>query len=412
MYSLPEEIVVSIGNKLPDKDLLALSAISKEHNALIRKFFKEYYVVLTDSLDLILLIEKSHPKFNKIIKSTKKQSLCSYRFMTSYNNIWYTNFRYQLLRRSEPGDPTSWSFDELKIWRDKKTVAKDNITRMYSDIEIAKTTLINDVQTKIIDVLNSNNILLFDATEDDDNNPKTEKELLDNVEKDLSDKFRTGWSYGCGYTHFSIKMLQLDTSNQIYLNMKGHWKELLGKTINNKTMKKMLKNSVTYAIHDNGGRPFKVIHKKNTVHILKIHDNDCDREYNIPVMKYNNVVKVFPGIDLTSKKIMGNSVLVNLYDNRYVYIGSGIYEFTVPTGDTIKKYYSQVGNNDVPYPIAVGKTNIYFMLDNVYIPKTMFNGFSDWYNAYSYFYGHTSPTREQMKGLNFLEYEDIHERIW
>ena len=31
-------------------------------------------------------------------------------------------------------------------------------------------------------------------------------------------------------------------------------------------------------------------------------------------------------------------------------------------------YVSPIGNNDVPYPVAFGEENVYFMLDEVYIP--------------------------------------------
>ena len=34
--------------------------------------------------------------------------------------------------------------------------------------------------------------------------------------------------------------------------------------------------------------------------------------------------------------------------------------------DQFKKYYSSVGNSDVPYPILVGSEYVYFMLDGVY----------------------------------------------
>ena len=48
-------------------------------------------------------------------------------------------------------------------------------------------------------------------------------------------------------------------------------------------------------------------------------------------------------------------------------IGHIIYEFE--TSDQIQKYYSNLGNNDVPYPVAVGEKNAYFMLDRKYVAK-------------------------------------------
>ena len=43
--------------------------------------------------------------------------------------------------------------------------------------------------------------------------------------------------------------------------------------------------------------------------------------------------------------------------------------------DKILEYYSQVGNNDVPYPIIIGEKNLYFMLNKCYVPKEHVNFF-------------------------------------
>ncbi len=72
------------------------------------------------------------------------------------------------------------------------------------------------------------------------------------------------------------------------------------------------------------------------------------------------------------KSFRGNSVLLQVID-KYVYIGmtytgSEIYEFKPSDEDEIIEYYSLVGNNDVPYPVAIGKKNVYFMLEQRYTP--------------------------------------------
>jgi hypothetical protein len=41
-----------------------------------------------------------------------------------------------------------------------------------------------------------------------------------------------------------------------------------------------------------------------------------------------------------------------------------IYEFKPMKDDTIELFYSDIGNSDVPYPYAVGKTHIYILLDD------------------------------------------------
>jgi hypothetical protein len=82
---------------------------------------------------------------------------------------------------------------------------------------------------------------------------------------------------------------------------------------------------------------------------------------------------------------------VQLSSRKYVYIGSSIYEFTVPPGEKIIKYYSRVGNNDVPYPVAIGEKYVYFMLDGDYVPRSYFPNTltkEQWDNLYSVYYGH------------------------
>ena len=61
----------------------------------------------------------------------------------------------------------------------------------------------------------------------------------------------------------------------------------------------------------------------------------------------------------------GNSILLQIKNNKYVFIGQNIFEFT--TNDTINYFTSPVGNNDVPYPLAIGDKNSYFMLDNTFV---------------------------------------------
>jgi hypothetical protein len=68
----------------------------------------------------------------------------------------------------------------------------------------------------------------------------------------------------------------------------------------------------------------------------------------------------------------GNSILL-LVGSKYIYIGSEIYQFEPVKGDTIEKYYSDIGNSDVAYPYAVGKTYIYIMLDKVAVENSFFD---------------------------------------
>lgn len=139
-----------------------------------------------------------------------------------------------------------------------------------------------------------------------------------------------------------------------------------------------------YEIMDNGSTPYIVYvnPSRTTVSIFRIPKKgyvvNSDWSKNMSenygyftelVKKYRNVKDVMPGIDNT-ENIKGNSVLIRLSRNTYVYIGDGIYSFT--PDETITEYYSNVGNSGVPYPVAVSRSYVYFMLDKVYVEKSEF----------------------------------------
>ena len=55
-----------------------------------------------------------------------------------------------------------------------------------------------------------------------------------------------------------------------------------------------------------------------------------------------------------------NTNLLQLEENKYMFIGEQIYTFTTQ-GDKIIKYISNMGNNFCSYPIAYGEKNIYLL---------------------------------------------------
>ena len=152
----------------------------------------------------------------------------------------------------------------------------------------------------------------------------------------------------------------------------------------------------SYEIHDNGGRPFRVDIQGNKVLVWKNMD-----EYDYVDGKFKTIEhppkqilefqtdnlfvgKKSPkgGYDgLKPKQAEGNSILLQT-GSKYVYIGSEIYEWTPMKNDTIEKYYSDIGNSDVPYPYAIGKTHIYIMLDKVAVEKSLFDMKGDIYRQY------------------------------
>lgn len=146
-----------------------------------------------------------------------------------------------------------------------------------------------------------------------------------------------------------------------------------------------LKEGKVYYTLDNGLRPYKVVDAKNKVLVYKKNRDDYS------FLKEFLYKKIFIGSGKKNSQ-KGNSILVLLNNGKYLFIGHTIYTFK--TKDTIEKYFSIVGNSEVPYPIALGKENVYFMLDKVYAPRNIL-GKVDWYDAYSHFYGFRDPKIEK-----------------
>lgn len=194
--------------------------------------------------------------------------------------------------------------------------------------------------------------------------------------KNLNDKNSKDW----------IKKLECDTSKQLLKKNNDEYKNI----------KKQLQNSKKYYfIHDNGGRPYLVYIYKSDVYIYKFDeekyylDSDClsrkDKNnkwiYTKLVKKYIKPVNIFIGKSHENYEISklsgaygdeydGNSILLHINKkgnkNTYVLIGKGINQFTI--NDSIQKFYSPVGANNVPYPFAYGNKNLYFLVSNKYLP--------------------------------------------
>jgi len=141
---------------------------------------------------------------------------------------------------------------------------------------------------------------------------------------------------------------------------------------------------VHYEIIDNRSTPYIVYvsSDKKTVSIYRIPENRyvCNKDWSRNrssnygyftklVKKFRNVRDVFPGVDY-KEGMTGNSVLLRINSNTYVYIGDCIYSFR--SDDKITRYFSNMGNNLVPYPVAVTKSNVYFMLDKVCVSMAEF----------------------------------------
>ena len=190
--------------------------------------------------------------------------------------------------------------------------------------------------------------------------------------------------------------------------IKKYWCDSSKKLLTKNITKINHPNSKSYLIHDNGGRPFLVYISKNEVNIYTypdkkyyISNEDKTKKWTYidKIATYKNPIKIFigksPRTKMTEfsggigKKFDGNSILIQLEKNRYVSIGAIIYEFII-NDDQINEYISPVGNNDVPYPVAISDKNVYFILDMKYVPIDKFDKFNQEVkdNAYMYYYGY------------------------
>lgn len=152
-----------------------------------------------------------------------------------------------------------------------------------------------------------------------------------------------------------------------------------------------VKPKYIYEIIDNGGTPFLVFDYGGHVDVYnqvynaesnqyEIHGKIMDSKYN-KIFVGDNELNA-PDYDLKKGTGRGNTILLQVDKNNYIYIGDGIRSFTTKEGDVIQKYYSPVGNNAVPYPYALGERYAYLLLDDTYIPLEMFDITKDVYTQY------------------------------
>lgn len=184
----------------------------------------------------------------------------------------------------------------------------------------------------------------------------------------------------------------------------------------------------SYEIHDNGGRPFRVDIQGNnvTVWMTKVSYEKVDGEFKDIVHPPKQILEVTTntlfvgkkspkgGYDgLKPKEAEGNSILLEV-GAKYIYIGSEIYEFQPVKGDTIEKYYSDIGNSDVPYPYAIGKTHVYIMVDKVAVSKDFFDMkkgiYEQYYEATTYLKDRLSTLSKEDKKEAKARMEELAEK--
>ena len=153
-----------------------------------------------------------------------------------------------------------------------------------------------------------------------------------------------------------------------------------------------------YLIHDNMARPFLVNVDTNNkivyVHCInesEDYDYDSDedsydeealkRYYVNPMLTYN-YDEIFVGDHEDNYKnygyddSLGNNILVGLGNNIYIHIGGCIKVFK--TLARVERYFSPIGNNDVPYPYFADEAdNVYCESSCLIIKKYYKDGLND-----------------------------------
>jgi len=143
-----------------------------------------------------------------------------------------------------------------------------------------------------------------------------------------------------------------------------------------------------YYTHNNGGRPFKVYVGEATAYIYR---NTIEAQL---IKRYIDIEQVFLGTNVGMN--IGNTILLKLGSNKYVYVGEQVVEFEIE--DEITEFHSYIGANDVPYPVAVGTTNIYFGPTYCYYPRSAFPKRTTWEKCWPTSYKEflSSELREEL----------------
>ena len=105
--------------------------------------------------------------------------------------------------------------------------------------------------------------------------------------------------------------------------------------------------------------------------------------------------------DYHIRKLNDENFLFPVQDKNYIHVREKLFSFE--TNDEIVKYSSEHGFNDVKFPFAHGKENIYFMLHQKYFSLQEYEK-STMKNEYQYLY---KKDKELKSDNNTVENEGI-----
>lgn len=238
-------------------------------------------------------------------------------------------------------------------------------------------------------------------------------------------------------TLFSVGVKKKGIDGNMWIIVKNkngikRWQKSLKKITKKNSKKKSKKtrkilSGKKYLIFDNGGRPYKVVIKGKGLDIYT-YDNSVEDinydDYPILIKSYKKLKKIFipKGIDDRGKAWSGgkgNTILAQISGNKYLFIGPWIYEFETKN-EKIIEYHSQVGNSGVPYPLAIGENNVYFLIakgEEGYLSKEYFEEFPKEYSwaidGYSRLWGNEEfgkSLSKQTKKISKIKV--VKKRMW
>jgi len=177
-----------------------------------------------------------------------------------------------------------------------------------------------------------------------------------------------------------------------------------------KTEKKVSKSnkSTKYNILDNGGNPFTVHVYKTQVEVYRENDNKL-------IFTFDHPLKVWIGDSMSHDKgDDGNSIVVQIKHDTYVYIGSEIYQFQLSDAkEKVVEYVSHIGNSGVPYPYLLTNKNIYFMCEKRYASRDIYSDEDIFNDPYIKFYeSNSSKSKSPEQGRKIKHVKVLHRRVY
>lgn len=110
-------------------------------------------------------------------------------------------------------------------------------------------------------------------------------------------------------------------------------------------------------------RPYCVEVSEHTVDIFEqMWDDTNEYWYKGKRVYQSSYERIFIGDIHPLGVYLGNTILLHIHADKYVFIGDMIYTFSVVEGDQITQYVSTLQDlNGAPTPYAIGKQRVYLM---------------------------------------------------